>query len=367
MQTRKFHIDPDVLFQGLEEVTGLNLDIQSANDGFAGRRQKNGFIVPQLNTNRGGGQNGQGNSGLTRTNNMENVHTAVRKFFTIMGVNLDPSAGKVIFYNNREGWLFVRATSRELDIIEQAILVMNTKPPQVNIKTRWVEIPQELMTPAWLNAASNAFFLPLADPETRFNILTEQEMADVRHRIERRDGINLLSEGQVTTLTGRQAQITVSEVKTIVTGFSTNKDASVVPEVQPTPLGPVLDMLPTVTSDGASIRLEVIPTITEFVGYDTNTAAQFVPTIVVNGETNSAMLPLPIFRVKQVTHTAVVPDGQTLILGNFTVTEIAKQPNGEMRITDVTSTQTNLLFILITPTIIDPAGNRAKPAPILNR
>jgi len=30
-----------------------------------------------------------------------------------------------------------------------------------------------------------------------------------------------------------------------------------------------------------------------------------------------------------------------------------------MRTTDVTSTQTNLLFILITPTIIDPAGNRA--------
>ena len=366
LQTRKFHIDPDVLFQGLEEVTGLNLDIQSANDGFAGRRQKNGFIVPQLNTNSGGGQNGQGNSSLTRTNNMENVHMAVRKFFTIMGVNLDPSAGKVIFYNNREGWLFVRATSRELDIIEQAILVMNTKPPQVNIKTRWVEIPQELLTPAWLNAASNAFFLPLIDPETRYNILTEQEMADVRHRIERRDGIELLSEGQVTTLSERQAQISVSEVKTVVTGISTNKNGSVESEVRPVPLGPVLDLLPTVTPDGASIHLTVIPTITEFVGYDTNTATQFLPTIV-NGETNSAMLPLPIFRVKQATHTAVVPDGQTLILGNFTVTEIAKQPNGEMRTTDVTSTHTNHLFILITPTIIDPAGNRAKPAPILNR
>jgi type II secretory pathway component GspD/PulD (secretin) len=193
-------------------------------------------------------------------------------------------------------------------------------------------------------------------------ILSETQMAEIKKRIERRDGIELLSEGQVTTLTERQAQISVSEIKTIVTGISTNKNASVEPEAQPVALGPVFDVLPTVTSDGASIRLEVIPTFIEFVGYDTNTAHQPAPK-VVNGETNYTTLPLPIFRVKQITHDAVVPDGRTLILGNLTT----KQPNGEMRITDVTSTQTNLLFVLVTPTIIDPAGNRAKPAPRLNR
>ncbi len=298
--------------------------------------------------------------------NATQIRYAVSNTFKALGVDLNPAQGKTFFYNDREGTILVRATDEELDLVEAYIAKNTIPPPQVNIKTRWVEIPQNLMTPAWLNAASNAFFLPLADPKTRYNILTEQEMADVRRRIERRDGINLLSEGQVTTLSERQAQISVTEVKTIVTGFSTNKNGAVAPEVQPTPLGPVFDVLPTVTSDGASIRLEVIPTFTEFVGYDTNTAAQLIPTIV-NGETNSAMLPLPIFRMKQATHSAVVPDGQTLILGNFTVTEIAKQPNGEMRTTDVTSTQTNLLFILVTPTIIDPAGNRAKPAPILNR
>jgi hypothetical protein len=67
------------------------------------------------------------------------------------------------------------------------------------------------------------------------------------------------------------------------------------------------------------------------------------------------------------TNTTVVPDGRTLLLGYFPATETAKQPNGEFKTTDVTNTQTNHLFILITPTIIDPAGNRAKPAPVLNR
>jgi hypothetical protein len=56
-----------------------------------------------------------------------------------------------------------------------------------------------------------------------------------------------------------------------------------------------------------------------------------------------------------------------MILGNLPTRETAKQPNGEYKTTDVTSTQTNLLFVLITPTVIDPAGNRTKPAPILNR
>ncbi len=378
LQTRVFHVDPETFMQGLDAVTGLFPDIRSTNDGFAGRRQKNGFVVPQLSANGGSNQSGQSISAQTRTNNMENVHAAARKFFLKLGVNLDPSVGKTVFFNDREGSLFVRATSEELDKIEQIIRVLNTPPPQVNIKVRWVEIPKsiafaiafDLFRPNLTNALLPPILRSL-DPFTASlrgmsSILSEPQAAEVIRRIESGDGIKLLCEGQVTTLTGRQAQIAVNEVKTVVTGISTNKKGSVEPEAQPVSLGPVFDVLPAVTSDGASIDLAVIPTLSEFVGFDTNTAQLFVPT-AVNGGTNSTILPLPIFRTKTTTHSAVVPDGRTLILGNFTVTEIAKQPNGEMRTTDVTSTQTNLLFVLITPTIIDPASNRAKPATILYR
>jgi len=283
----------------------------------------------------------------------------IRKTFMRIGVDLNPAQEKMFYYKPRSGAFYARATFNDLEAIENFITANCTPPPQVNIKTRFVEIPKSLFTPAWLNAASNAFLRPLTNPEVTLNMLTEAQTADVLKRIERRDGIELLCEGQVTTLTERQAQISVSEVKTIVTGISTNKSGAVVPEAHPVPLGPVIDMLPTVTSDGASIRLEVSPTIIEFVGYDTNTAQQFVP-IVENGETNYTTLPLPIFHVKQITRDAIVPDRRTLILGNLTTTEIAKQPNGEMRTNNVTSIQSNLLFILITPTIIDSNGNRAK-------
>jgi hypothetical protein len=300
------------------------------------------------------------------------IPSAVRKFFATMGVHLDPSVGKTVFFNDREVSLFVRATSEELDKIEQIIRVLNTPPPQVNIKVRWVEIPKSIAFYLFRPNLTNALLPPILrslDPFTASlrvmsSILSETQTAEIKKRIELRDGVTLLSEGQVYTQTGLQAQITVSETLTIedaltkASGTSTNDDKSVYVDSQRVPLGPVLDVLPSVTSDGASIDLAVIPTLSEFVGYDTNTSQLPVPTTVNEG-TNSTILRLPIFRTKQTTHSAIVPNGQTLILGNFTVTEIAKQPNGEMRTTDVTSTQTNLLFILITPTIIDPAGNRA--------
>ncbi len=295
--------------------------------------------------------------------------------FKSIGVDLDPAQGKTFYYKDQSGFLFVRATEKELNLIEAYIAKNTVLQPQVNIKTRWVEIPQRLVTPAWLNAASNAFFRPLSNSEIHSSLLTEQEMADVRHRIERRDGIELLSEGQVTTLTERQAQISVQEVRTVATGInpkaltkpgviSTNEDASAYIDTKLTPLGPVFEVLPTVSADQKTISLHMVSTLTEFLGY--YKAAKDIP-IYVNGKKTKTTLPLPKYRVRQTTNDIIVPDGRTLILGNFPVTETAKQPNGEMRTNDVTSVQTNLLFILVTPTIIDPAGNRAKPATILNR
>ena len=343
LATRTFHTDANMMAQALGIIPKVI--------GSAGL-QTNQLVLPQSST---------------AATNAAQIKYAVSNTFKAIGVDLNPAQGKTFFYNDREGTILVRATDKELDLIEAYIAKNATPPPQVNIKIRWVEIPQKLMTPAWLNAASNAFFLPLVDPETRYNILTEQEMADVRHRIERRDGIELLSEGQVTTLSERQAQISVNEVKTVATGInpkaltkpgviSTNEDASAYIDTELTPLGPVFDVLPTVSADEDTISLQMTVTLTEFLGYDK--AKKDIP-IYVNGKKTKTTLPLPKYRVRQTTNDTIVPDGRTLILGNFPMTEIAKQPNGEMRTTDVTSTQTNLLIVLVTPTIIDPAGNRA--------
>ena len=51
--------------------------------------------------------------------------------------------GKALFFNDRQGMLLVRATMQDLDIIEAAIQVLNIVPPQVNIKSKFVEVSQD--------------------------------------------------------------------------------------------------------------------------------------------------------------------------------------------------------------------------------
>jgi general secretion pathway protein D len=224
-------------------------------------------------------------------------------------------------------------------------------------------------------------------------ILTDPQFRVVLKAIEQRDGIDLLNEGQVTTLSGRQAQIQVSEVKTIVTGIDNqqgNQGAAaaappagggvvqqaaaatfVQPTTSPIPLGPVIDVLPTVSADGYTIQMTIIPTLTEFVGYDLATAATFVPTAITGtGQSINSVLPLPIFRVRQVTTSCIVWDGQTVVLGGLISDAVTKIKDkvpflgdvpflGKFFTSESSQTTKKNLVIFVTPRIIDPAGNAA--------
>lgn len=50
---------------------------------------------------------------------------------------------KALFFNDRMGLIFARATLEDLDIMEQAIQVLNVAPPQVNIEARFTEVGQD--------------------------------------------------------------------------------------------------------------------------------------------------------------------------------------------------------------------------------
>ena len=95
--------------------------------------------------------------------------------------------------------------------------------------------------------------------------------------------------------------------------------AQQIPQVYPIPeqmeLGPVLDVLPHVLSDGVTINLTLIPTLTEFVGYD-NPSEVLSSGVLPQG---SVLVPtvLPRFRVRQVISTVNVWDGQTVVLGGL--------------------------------------------------
>jgi general secretion pathway protein D len=137
-------------------------------------------------------------------------------------------------------------------------------------------------------------------------------------------------------------------------------------------LGPVLDVMPTVSADGYSIQMVLIPTILEFIGYDSPGA--FVPT--AEGATAAgvgtplvAVLPLPHFRVREVVTSCNVWDGQTVVLGGMiseTITKIKDEVPvlgdlpliGRLFQSESTDSTKDNVLIFVTPTIIDPAGNR---------
>lgn len=134
----------------------------------------------------------------------------------------------------------------------------------------------------------------------------------------------------------------------------------------PLPFGVVLDVIPFVSADGYTVQLNVVPTLTEFLGYDTDVARQF-QTVVPNQPVQPT--PLPRFRTRQVATTAIVWDGQTIVLGGLIAENVTKNRQKVPMLGDIPllgrlfrseSTQSikKNLVIFLTPTIIDPAGNR---------
>lgn len=135
------------------------------------------------------------------------------------------------------------------------------------------------------------------------------------------------------------------------------------PTTVPVPLGPTLDVLPHVSADGYTIQMNLIPTMTEFLGYEETPYTAQVGTI------ETLPYPLPSFRVRQVTTTAIVWDGQTIMLGGLISEKVNKIKDkvpvlgdlplvGRLFRSESSSTKKKNLVIFVTPTIIDPAGNR---------
>ena len=138
------------------------------------------------------------------------------------------------------------------------------------------------------------------------------------------------------------------------------------------PFGPVLDVIPYVSADEVSIQMTILPTITEFLGYDD--PGPFVPQILgltsgSAGLSRTAALPLPRLRVRMVTTSVIVWDGQTVVLGGLIAEDNVKSRDKVPMLGDIPflgrlfrsessrSTKKNLM-IFVTATIIDPAGKR---------
>lgn len=140
---------------------------------------------------------------------------------------------------------------------------------------------------------------------------------------------------------------------------------------QTLPTGPSLDVIPYVSADGHSIQMTLIPSLLEFVGYDESPFQNSVQNAAGNNIGNGATFnqPLPRVRVRQVVTSVNVWDGQTVVLGGLiaddTKTQRDKVPVlgdipvlGRLFRSESSVKSKKNLVILVTPTIIDPAGKR---------
>jgi type II secretory pathway component GspD/PulD (secretin) len=141
--------------------------------------------------------------------------------------------------------------------------------------------------------------------------------------------------------------------------------SAITPNQQQIEIGPVLDVIPVVLSDGYTINLTLIPSLTEFSGYDPS------PTIPGVNNVNVIMIPtiLPHFTVRQVISTVNIWDNQTVVLGGLISSTVQSTKDKIPMLGDLpllgrlfqsqtkTSVKKNLM-IFVTATIVDPAGNR---------
>jgi len=415
--------------------------------GGAGAQPTTGTArTPGTGQGQGGGQGGI--DFLTVQTTMDIVSSTVRSYFQTAGVTLDPP--KSIIFNDRLGMLMVRATLADLDLIEQAVQVLNMVPPQVQVETKMAEIGQDdtralgfdwllgntLMfngkagaqggtapsfagppspanptgvfpgptTPGTVSpgtvapsATDNILTSGLRNSApalaTLTGLLTDPQFRLVIRALEQRQGVSFIASPKIVTPSGRQAQIKTVEVRSIITALDASQTAAgggnvltgggtgggvgslILPLPEPFELGPTLDVVPYVSADGYTIQMTLIPTMKEFVGYDLDSGRLFSAQIQSVGGVGAASAPLvqptplPIFRLRQVVTSAIVWDGQTIVLGGLIADETTKIKDkvpvlgdlpffGKFFRSESNMTRKKNLVIFVTPTIIDPAGNR---------
>jgi type II secretory pathway component GspD/PulD (secretin) len=239
-------------------------------------------------------------------------------------VSLEPP--NTVFYNDRLGFLMARTTVSEMERVEAWFEEVNSNPAtiQVVIEARLLELSDEATrTPGleWLAVKGEA--------GGNRGILTAPQ-AQVVSRLFQRLGeeVRPSAAPKVVTLSGRRALIEIGE-------WPINPNLP----LQPSALS--LEIMPEVEADGYTMKLHVVSRLTQ-TGKVTSSDLAPAP-----GESSSNEKRDAVFSVNAVgyihsdlTNTVRLHDGQTLV--------VDPQANFKTR---------DNLVLMITPTIIDPAGN----------
>lgn len=308
----------------------------------------NTFLTSLERMDRAGAKSGK------ITNSPAATSAKVRKFMVdLLGIDLNSPAGKSVFFNDRNGLLLVKSTSSDLDAIEQAVQTLNYEPPQIHIRGQFVEVPENFFT----NVTGNP--LP-AGMTNGTGILTEVEAGTLIQRLKAQPGVDVLAMPNVTTLAGRQVQIRATQFVTTLNNSVPEKnksDSSITAAMQPGKIetGPVLDVIAEVLSDGFTIDLRTIASVTEFLGYADGT--DMAPQTVTNS--------MPAVRLRTKAAHCQLYEGQTQVLFPKAEQVLPGAPDKKrdalvaeyIRQVEKRNGR-KILVVFVTPTLIDPAAKR---------
>ena len=263
-----------------------------------------------------------------------------------------------------------------------------TEPPaQVNLEAKFVELTE-----------TAARSIPLFPSDSyRVNVLTREQFRELVNQLEQSVGVDVMSLPNVTTLSGRQAQIsaTVSRPMLVARSHTETRthpfDSPVVSEITYVPTGensevitnlittgPTLDVIPFV-QDTDTIQLTCVPSITQFLGY--HDPAGPAAREAANGPASAALglVLLPRLCVMQSTNNVTVGNGQTALCGPFYHEVITRfiddDKSGDFDPADESQTnaaagqtfragptrrevvEKKAIYVFVTARMVDPAGN----------
>jgi hypothetical protein len=182
----------------------------------------------------------------------------------------------------------------------------------------------------------------------------------------------------VTTIGGRQTQMRATVIQPVITSYGFEEasadstagsahpyekfsdGSSIVPNIEQIETGPILDVVPSVLSDGYTIRLRTIASLIDFLGYASSKG--LAPEYATNADGVRIKLPttVPVCDVREASTEKLLYDRQTLVL--FPEQELPSMRDEKARervaeyIRKVGKSDKTLLT-LVTITLIDAAGN----------
>jgi hypothetical protein len=202
--------------------------------------------------------------------------------------------------------------------------------PQIVIEAKFVEAPESIVAGLTMGTA-----LPSPEGNDPARSLSDAEHRDLIQRLERTAGVDVLAAPRITTLSGRQAQISLLRLPEPEGAaprpgaFSPSGPASRGLE----PRGPTLDILPRVTEDGH--------------GFD----------LVIIASAPGLRAELPVLEERRQIARVTIPRGQTVLL----VAAPSPTPHAaeEVGTTPASAGQpppVRRLLVLVTPKLVLPDG-----------